>query len=148
MSQRWLELQLPYSEPLPDTEEKDNMVKNMFRVFSIADLDYRFKRTFLLKIIQNDLSFQSINFENLLKILEHWKCIAAKEIFKVFENFEKVFSEVDGLRREIVLNNFEKKDPLETEIKIDMEKTQSIFFIILSFSCVCEGAPNKVVLTT
>ena len=113
----------------------------------MPDLDYRFKRTFLLKIIQNDLSFQSINFENLLKILEHWKGIAAKEIFKVFENFEKVFSEVDGLRREIVLNNFEKKDPLETEIKIDMEKTQSIFFIILSFSCVCEGAPNKVVLT-
>ncbi|WVZ20906.1 hypothetical protein V8G54_008228 [Vigna mungo] len=60
--------------PFSDLEKKDNTVKNMLRVLAMSksNHDSCFKRTFLLKIIQNDLISQTINIsENLLNILEH-----------------------------------------------------------------------------
>ncbi|XP_014499417.1 uncharacterized protein LOC106760502 [Vigna radiata var. radiata] len=72
--------------PFPDPEEKDNMVKNMLRVFSMSksNHDSGFKRIFLLKIIQNDLSSPTINIsENILKILEHLEELFLCDAFPV-----------------------------------------------------------------
>ncbi|XP_014499426.1 uncharacterized protein LOC106760514 [Vigna radiata var. radiata] len=59
--------------PFRDTEEKESMVKHMLQVYSKSDNDSGFKKTFLLKIIQNDLlSSHSISIsDNHLKILDY-----------------------------------------------------------------------------
>ncbi|XP_047168589.1 telomere repeat-binding protein 3-like [Vigna umbellata] len=53
----------------PDTENKDNLIKDVLRMISVSDLDFRIKKIFLLKTLQNDFSSHSIT-ETLLKTLE------------------------------------------------------------------------------
>ncbi|WVZ18017.1 hypothetical protein V8G54_005339 [Vigna mungo] len=54
------------------------------RIVSMSDPDSRFKRTFLLKILQNHLSSDSINItENFLKILEHLEELFRSDGFPV-----------------------------------------------------------------
>ncbi|XP_022636039.1 uncharacterized protein LOC106761819 [Vigna radiata var. radiata] len=59
--------------PFRDTEEKESMVKHMLQVYSKSDNDSGFKKTFLLKIIQNDLlSSHSISIsDHHLKIFDY-----------------------------------------------------------------------------